>query len=120
MQILISGNPWITIPILIMGIVSLFLLIYSVVRFIRSRTLSSWIGDTFLFLGFGSAAWGIIGQLAGLFVAADYIQKNPEVQASIIWAGFKVSLIDPIMGFSVFVFSGISWFIFRAFAPCGR
>jgi hypothetical protein len=113
MQILISGNAWITIPILIMGVVSLFLLVYSVVRFSRRKPITASMCDTILFLGLGSLAWAIIGQLTGLFVAADYIQKNPEVQASIIWAGFKVSLIGPIMGLGVLIFSGIGWFVLR-------
>jgi len=69
--------------------------------------------DLILFLGSFSLFLGIFGQVLGLYQATGVIQQAGEISPTLIWGGFRVSLIAPIMGFIVLLISSIFWFILK-------
>ncbi len=112
-QKLYEGGFTFTIPILIMGIVVLALFIWQLSRKMKQQELNKKYVELIIFLGGFSFIFGIFGQILGFYQAAGAIQQAGEISPSLIWGGFKVSLIAPIMGFTVFLISGIMWFILR-------
>lgn len=113
MELLISGGAGFTIPILVMGISALVLVGFSVIRKLNAKPVKPFVRDSILFLGFLSLAWGILGQVLGMFQAAGAIVQAGEIAPSLIWAGFRVSLIAPVMGLVVLIVSAVGWFATR-------
>lgn len=113
MEFIVTGGVWYTVPILVMGIAAIILIAIATLRTIRKKTIHGMIADTILFLGFISLAWGIFGQITGMFQAAGAIVQAGDISPNLIWAGFKVSLIPVIMGFVVLFISAIGWFLLR-------
>jgi hypothetical protein len=113
MELLITGGIWFTLPILVMGLISLGLIALLIIRKVNSKPVNPFMRDSILFLGFLSLAWGILGQVLGMFQAAGAIVEAGEIAPSLIWAGFKVSLIAPVMGLMVLILSGVGWFGLR-------
>ena len=116
MEFIIQGGVWYTVPILVIGFVSLFLIVISVIRAIQQKAVSKMVLDSILFLGMLSLSWGIFGQIIGMFQAAGAVVRAGEIHPSLIWAGFRVSMITVIMGFVVLLMSAVSWFILRLLA----
>jgi hypothetical protein len=113
MEFIKVGGVWYTVPILIMGLASVVLIAIVAVRAMQRKSLPGIMADTILFLGFLSLAWGIFGQVAGMFHAAGAVVKAGEISPSLIWEGLKISLIPVIMGFVVLFVSSIGWFVLR-------
>ncbi|WP_163709183.1 MotA/TolQ/ExbB proton channel family protein [Mangrovibacterium lignilyticum] len=70
-----------------------------------------------LILLFGSLAFvtGILGQAIGLFMAFNVIEAAGDISPALIAGGFKVSMIAPLYGFFVFIFSLLVWGLLREF-----
>jgi len=115
MEFIKAGGVWYTVPILVMGIVSAVLIGISIINIIKEQRVSGFISDLILFLGFLSLAWGIFGQISGMFQAAGAIVSAGEISPILVWLGLKVSLIPVIMGFVVLFVSAIGWFALRSF-----
>jgi hypothetical protein len=115
MEFMKTGGVWYTIPILIMGVVSVVLIGISIINIIKKEKVTAGIKDLVLFLGFLSFALGIFGQISGMFQAAGAIVSAGEISPILVWQGLKVSLIPVIMGFVVLFVSGIGWFGLRSF-----
>jgi hypothetical protein len=115
MEFIITGGVWFTVPILVMGIASLALILYSSIRILNGKKVGRQLADTILFLGFLSLSFGIFGMITGMFQAAGAIQRAREISPSLIWAGFRISLITVIMGFVILFYSLIGWFVIRPY-----
>jgi len=109
-QKLYEGGMLFTIPILLMGITVLALFVWQLSKKMKNMELNSKSVELIMFLGGFSFIFGIFGQVLGFYQAAGAIQQAGEISPTLIWGGFKVSLIAPIMGFFVFLISGIMWF----------
>jgi biopolymer transport protein ExbB/TolQ len=70
---------------------------------------NSWV----LFLGSFGFLLGIFGQMIGLFQAMRAIESAGDISPALIAGGFKVSLLAPLYGFGLLLFSGIAWFLLR-------
>ncbi|MFO7616308.1 MAG: hypothetical protein R6V75_03580 [Bacteroidales bacterium] len=113
MEFIIEGGVWFTIPILILGLGSLILIISGIILAGQSKPVPGILSDAILFIGFLCLAYGIFGQVTGMFQAAGAIVRAGEIAPALIWAGLKVSLITVIMGFVVLFYSAIGWFVIR-------
>ena len=113
MDFIIKGGAYFTIPILLMGIVNLGLFIWLGNLKLKQGDFKKKHLDLIMFLGGFSLIHGIFGQVLGFYQAAGAIQQAGEISPALIWGGFKVSLIAPIMGFVVLLISGIMWFILK-------
>ncbi len=71
------------------------------------------LNEAVLFIGSLGLLVGILGQVLGIFEALRYMSVNVDVSARMLAAGLRVSLIAPLYGFGLFIFSGILWFVFR-------
>jgi len=116
-EILVTGGIWYTMPILILGILSLVLILLSAIRLIRKTILPARLTEAILFIGILCFAWGVFGQVVGMFQAAGYIVKAGDMDPSLIWNAFRISLITVLMGFSVLLYSALGWYIIRLFRP---
>ncbi len=56
-------------------------------------------------------AFGIFGQIIGLFEAFKAIEKMGEVSQALLAGGLKVSSFTTIYGFFIFLLSSLCWFI---------
>jgi hypothetical protein len=115
MEFIKVGGVWYTVPILIMGMASIILVVLSAVRAMQRKPISAFMADAILFLGFLSLAWGIFGQISGLFQAAGAVVRAGEIPPYLIWEGLRKSLIPVLMGFVVLFVSAIGWFALRPF-----
>ncbi len=112
-QKLFEGGLYFTIPILLMGIVNVAAFIWLLTLKLKNSEINKKHLDLLLFLGSFALVFGIFGQILGFYQAAGAIQKAGEISPSLIWGGFRVSLIAPIMGFVVLLVSAIFWFILK-------
>jgi len=62
-------------------------------------------------LGLFAFITGILGQLLGLFNALGAIEQAMDISPAIIAGGLKISMITPIYGILILLFSYIFWFI---------
>jgi len=115
MEFIITGGVWWTVPILIIGLTSVVLICISAINAVNNKKIAPRLLDGVLFLGFLGLAWGILGQIIGMFQAAGAIVSAGEISPNLIWAGFRVSLITVIMGFVVLLISSVGWFLLRPF-----
>jgi hypothetical protein len=113
MEFITIGGVWYTVPILVMGLTSMILISVSVVSTLRHKAIQGILPDTILFLGFLSLAWGIFGQISGMFQAAGAVVRAGEISPNLIWVGLRISLIPVLMGFVVLLFSAVGWFLLR-------
>jgi len=113
MEFLKTGGYFFTIPIFVMGIVSLLLFLWLISQRAYQKEINRKHIDLILFLGSFSLAYGILGQITGLYQAAGILQTGGEISPTLIWGGVRVSLIAPIMGFIVLLFSSFFWFLLK-------
>ena len=110
---LVSGGLYFTLPILLIGIANVVLFAMALIRKQRGSEINLKMVDIIIFAGSFALIYGMFGQVLGFYQAAGAIQQAKEIAPSIIWGGFKVSLIAPIMGFVVLIISSVMWFIVR-------
>ena len=112
-QKLWEGGLTFTLPLLLMWIAVLALFVWQLISRIKRGEVNIKYVDMIVFLGGFSFIFGILGQVIGFYEAAGAIVQAVEISPVLIWGGFKVSLIAPIMGFLIFLTSGILWFILK-------
>lgn len=66
-----------------------------------------------IYLGGFSAVWGILAQGIGIWLALTAIQQAADVSPAIIVDGIKFSMIAPLYGMIIFLFSSVLWFILK-------
>lgn len=54
---------------------------------------------------------GILGQLIGMYSAFAAIEEAGDISKAMFFGGVKVSLITPIYGILIFLFSLLLWFV---------
>ena len=113
MEFIIEGGVYFTVPILILGLGSLILILAGFLQAASRKPVRGILSDAILFIGFLSLAYGIFGQVTGMFQAAGAIVRAGEIAPSLIWAGLRVSLIPVIMGFVILFYSAVGWFVIR-------
>lgn len=106
-------------PILVLAIVVLVLIVVNTVRLARGRSgphVQSSI-NAILFWGVVTTILGFIGQWMGLYKAVQWIFEfaprlgiNPRA----VGIGFAESLRTAILGVTVLLVAGVSWFLLRA------
>ena len=69
--------------------------------------------DSVLFWGAYGVVLGILGTLIGIAQAATAIQAAGQVEAGLVWAGIRVSLITVIFGLLIFSIALVAWFVLR-------
>lgn len=114
-QHLIQGGIWFTIPIFILYAVVLVMTMFLFFRMTpeKKNQKARPVAETILFLGSFAFLWGVLGQVIGIMQAMDAIQEAGDISVGLIAGGFKVSLIAPVYGFVLFIFSFLVWFIQR-------
>ncbi len=60
-------------------------------------------------VGILSLVIGILGQLIGLYSAFVAIQKAGHVSLEVMAGGLKISMITPLYGILIFIFSYVIW-----------
>ncbi|MFA6484416.1 MAG: hypothetical protein WCW62_17695, partial [Bacteroidales bacterium] len=86
MEFIKVGGVWYTVPILLMGMTAVILIAISAFRATKRKSITAFMADAILFLGFLSLAWGIFGQISGLFQAAGAVVRAGEISPNLIWA----------------------------------
>jgi hypothetical protein len=112
-----GGGAFNMIPIWTLWLAVIVLTIYLVYRdykggkkyAVQGRKLREWI----LFLGCFAFLWGVFCQLLDIMAALDDIQKVGMISANVLAGGIKVSLIPPLEGYILLMFSFVVWFLFR-------
>lgn len=110
---IVSGGLYFTLPILLIGISNILIFALVLSKKLKGSEINIKTVDVIIFAGSFALIYGMFGQVLGFYQAAGAIQKAQEIAPSLIWGGFKVSLIAPIMGFVVLLISWIMWFIAR-------
>jgi hypothetical protein len=62
-------------------------------------------------LGLFTMITGILGQLIGLMMAFDAIEKANDISPEIVAGGVKVSMITTFYGIIIYMFSILVWFL---------
>ena len=66
-----------------------------------------------LLFGSLSLIFGILGQGIGLFSAMEAIHQAGDISPSLMAAGFRVSMITPLYGIIIFIFTLLFWGILK-------
>jgi hypothetical protein len=69
--------------------------------------------ETIKFIAGFSLAFGILGQIIGLYDAFSAIQQAGEVSQAMLAGGLRVSTITTLYGFIIFLFSSLCWWILQ-------
>ena len=107
-----GGNLFMTI-ITIWGIAMLVFTVQKIVHFfVQGKYTKSGLG---LILLFGSLAIvsGFLGQAIGLLMAFNAIEVAGDISPALVAGGLKVSMIAPMYGTFIFIFSLIAWGVLK-------
>lgn len=69
--------------------------------------------EVILFTGSFAFLVGVLGQVVGLFEALGVVEQVKDISPSLLAGGLRVSTIAPLYGLTLFVISGLLWFVFR-------
>lgn len=69
--------------------------------------------DGVLFWGGFASVLGLIGTLGGVVVMSRWLERAGEASASLIWGGFRVTLIPTAFGLVVLASSLLAWYGLR-------
>ena len=108
-----EGGPLYMAIISIWGIAMLVFTAQKVVHFMVVKKFTKSGLDLILLFGSLAIVTGILAQAIGLFQAFNIIQEAGDISPSLIYGGFKVSMITSLYGTFIFVFSLIFWGILR-------
>lgn len=113
---IITGGPIFMVPVVALGIASLFLSGMFFMRY-KSRTKSlaqlQKQANLIVFLGSFAFLLGLLGQVIGLWEAFAHIHKAGSISMGIVAEGLRVSMIAPLYGFVFFILSLLIWFVLR-------
>jgi hypothetical protein len=65
--------------------------------------------NAILFWGATGAVLGVLGQATGIYLALQAISRAPEISPPVVLEGFSISFLTTIVGFILFLFSGLVW-----------
>ncbi|CAN5560914.1 hypothetical protein BH23BAC1_BH23BAC1_40600 [soil metagenome] len=69
--------------------------------------------NTIKFIAGFALAFGILGQIIGLYDAFNAIQQAGEVSQAMLAGGLRVSTITTLYGFFIFLFSSLCWYFLQ-------
>ena len=108
-ELFYEGGPLFMAIVTIWGIGMLVFTAQKILHFfVQDKVTKSGLG---LILLFGSLAivTGFLGQAIGLIMAFDAIEAAGDISPSLVAGGLKVSMIAPVYGTILFIFSLICW-----------
>ncbi|MCW0483959.1 MotA/TolQ/ExbB proton channel family protein [Gaoshiqia sediminis] len=108
-----EGGPLFMSIITIWGIGMLVFSVQKIIHFfVQQKFTQNSLG---LILLFGSLAivTGFLGQAIGMLMAFDAIEAAGDISPALIAGGLKVSMITPLYGTIIFIFSLIVWGVLR-------
>lgn len=108
-----EGGPLFMSIITIWGIGMLVFSVQKIIHFfVQQKFTQNGLG---LILLFGSLAivTGFLGQAIGMLAAFDAIEAAGDISPALIAGGLKVSMITPLYGTVIFIFSLIVWGVLR-------
>ncbi|MGD9929072.1 MAG: MotA/TolQ/ExbB proton channel family protein [Mangrovibacterium sp.] len=108
-----EGGPLFMSIITIWGIGMLVFSVQKIILFfVQQKFTQNGLG---LILLFGSLAivTGFLGQAIGMLAAFDAIEAAGDISPALIAGGLKVSMITPLYGTVIFIFSLIVWGVLR-------
>lgn len=70
--------------------------------------------NAILFFGAGGLLIGLLSQMTGIYQALGFITHARDISLGIVAEGLHVSLIGPIVGMVLFVFSALIWLVLRS------
>lgn len=86
---------------------------YKIFRMILKKEFDLLQMNYILLFGSLSLIFGILGQGMGLFGAMEAISVAGDISPSLVAAGFRVSMITPLYGIFIFIFSLIFWGVLK-------
>lgn len=103
-RILNEGGPFFTyvIMMILLAIIVLFAISY----FSRNLTIEK-TKELLKSLGWFVFVWGLLGSNIGLISAFDRVQAAGDIAPSVLAAGLKMALINPLMGFITFLIARV-------------
>lgn len=108
-ELFYMGGPLFMFIITIWGIGMLVFSILKIINFfVQQKFTKSGIGLILLF-GSLSMVTGFLAQAIGLFEAFNAIEQAGDISPSLMAGGFRVSMIAPLYGTFIFIFSLIIW-----------
>jgi biopolymer transport protein ExbB/TolQ len=69
--------------------------------------------QSILFWGAMAVVLGMLGTVVGWVVMTRAIGLAGEVETSLVWGGFGVSLVTLVFGLLIFLFSAVAWFVLQ-------
>lgn len=108
-ELFYEGGPLFMAIVTVWGIGMLVFTAQKILHFfVQDKVTKSGLG---LILLFGSLAivTGFLGQAIGLIMAFDAIEAAGDISPSLVAGGLKVSMIAPVYGTILFIFSLIFW-----------
>ncbi|MCB9024218.1 MAG: MotA/TolQ/ExbB proton channel family protein [Lentimicrobiaceae bacterium] len=114
---LIEGGIWFMLPIYLLAIGIILLSGMQAYQRAQIKTTKpanyAKRTEAILFLGSLAFLWGLLGQITGMMQMLGILSEFSDISPSLIAGGIKVSLLAPLYGFVIFIFSAVVWFVFR-------
>ena len=100
----------------------LMMIMVIVILFTTTKTIISHIQDknneqiksnlnSILFWGGISAGLGVFGHFTGIFIAMQDVLKASDTSPAIVAKGYMMSIVDIIIGLTIFIFAFLIWFV---------
>ncbi len=112
-QLFYEGGPAFMLVITLFGLLMLASSGYKIFRMILKKEFDLLQLNYILLFGSLSLICGILGQGIGLFYAMEAISEAGDISPSLMAAGFRVSMITPLFGIMIFIFSLIFWGVLK-------
>ncbi|HZL10299.1 MAG TPA: MotA/TolQ/ExbB proton channel family protein [Prolixibacteraceae bacterium] len=112
-QLFYEGGPVFMLVITFFGLLMLASSGYKIFRMILKKEFDLLQMNYILLFGSLSLIFGILGQGMGLFGAMEAISVAGDISPSLVAAGFRVSMITPLYGIFIFIFSLIFWGVLK-------
>ena len=109
-----TGGPLMLVLLLIAAVILVQIVRSAMALFGSDRDAANHIDrgvHAILFWGAFSAVLGVYAQLSGLYRALNAIIRAADVSPQIIAEGIAVSFHTTLFGLSVFLISGLAWFV---------
>jgi biopolymer transport protein ExbB/TolQ len=111
-----EGGPLFMSLVTILGLVAIGFIINVIIGIIKGKKPSSGQLKNIPIAGSAAFMMGILAQAIGLYQAMTAIQAAGDISPAIVAGGFQVSLIAPIYGLILFIFTLITYIIIRLFS----
>jgi len=112
-QYFIDGGLVFMVSITITGLMMLYFSIQKVLRMVKKSEFDLLQLNYILLFGSLSLLIGILDQARGFYIAMESIGIAGGISTSLFATGFQLSLIAPIYGLIIFLFSLIIWAVLK-------